>query len=34
MKASGVEVKKFTDKMKKDVKENFDVDLIPEVNIL
>lgn len=34
MKASGVEVKKFTDKMKKDVKKNFRVELIPEVNIL
>lgn len=34
MKASGNEVKKFTDKMKKDVKKNFGVELIPEVNIL
>ncbi|HRZ85001.1 MAG TPA: UDP-N-acetylmuramate dehydrogenase [Candidatus Dojkabacteria bacterium] len=33
MKATGIEVKEFSDKMREDVKKNFDVDLIPEVNI-
>lgn len=34
MKATGKEVKDFTDKMKTDVKKNYDIELISEVNII